>query len=119
MQEQLHYSQLQVHTLEASLHTPQLLDNTTQYHALPYYPPPLQNCTVRNVNRAPQIEERTPRMEDRTPRIEDRTLQLEYCAQQLENRTPKLEYRTPQLEFHAPQVQYPILIKKIYIYNIK
>jgi uncharacterized C2H2 Zn-finger protein len=130
LHEQLHNSQLQVRTLEASLRTPQVVDHTTQHHALPDYTPRPKNRAVRHVNRTPRMDDRTLRMDDRTPRMDDRTLQLDYRTPRtedrtlrmddrtprMEDRTLQLDYRTPQLKFRTPQpealqMQYPNMIQ--------
>jgi hypothetical protein len=130
LQEQLHNSQLQVRTLEASLRTPQVVDHTTQHHALPDYTPRPKHRAVQHVNRSPRMDDRGPQMDDRTPRIDDRTprmnnntLQLDYHtprtedrALRMDDRTLQLDYHTPQLKFRTPQpealqMQYPTMIQ--------
>ena len=123
--EQLHNSQLQVRTLEASLRTPQVVDHTTQHLALPNYTPRLKNRAVRNINRTQRTKDRTPQMNDhtlqleyRTPRTEDRTPRMDDRTPRMEDRTLQLDYRTPQPEFRTPQpealqMQYPNMIQNI------
>ena len=116
LHEQLHNSQLQVRTLEASLRTPQVVDHTTQHHALPDYTPRPKNRAVRHVNRTPRMDNQTLRMDDHTlqldyhtPRTEDRALRMDDRTLQLDYHTPQLKFRTPQPE--ALQIQYPTMIQ--------
>ena len=92
LQEQLQNSQHRVHSLETSIRTPQVVDQSTQYHDLPAYTSRSKNRSLRNVNRTLQSEYRTPLMEDRTP---------------------QLEFRNPQPDYNALQMQYPNMIQNI------
>ena len=120
LQEQLHNSQLQVRSLEASLQAPQVVH--ALHHALPDYTPQsrsLQPHTSRLEYQTSQLERRTPRIDNqipqpdyhsmqleyRAPRKEDRTMQLEDRAIQLEDRAMQLEDRAMQLEDRTPQME--------------
>ncbi len=99
LQEQLHNSQLQVRSLENSLHTPshasqpeyrslQMDDYSSRMNECR---PRIDNRRVRMVDGTPRINYRNPRLNYRTPRIEDRTVQL----------PPQSEY--PTLQYHNSQ----------------
>ena len=99
LQEQLHNSQLQVRSLENSLHTPSHASQP-EYRSLQMDDyssrmnerrPRIDNRRVRMVDRTPRINYRNPRLNYRTPRIEDRTVQL----------PPQSEY--PTLQYHNSQ----------------
>ena len=99
LQEQLHNSQLQVRSLETSLHTPSHASQP-EYRSLQIndYNPrmnerelQMDKRRLRMVDRTPRINYHTPRLNYRTPRMEDRTVQL----------PPQSEY--PTLQYHNPQ----------------
>ena len=95
LQEQLHNSQLQVRSLEASLRTPQVVDHSQLHHALVSdYTPRSKNRSLRRVNHSSRLEHRTAQPDHQTQQMEDRTMQLDF-------RTPQLDYRTPQLEYRT------------------